>query len=56
MNVLDIGCNDGSLLEQFAKRGFSVFGVDPAVNLRKITEQKKIPVIVDFWNEAFSKS
>lgn len=56
MNILDIGCNDGSLLDQFAKSGHSVFGVDPATNLRKITEQKGIPVIVDFWDEELSES
>ena len=56
MNILDIGCNDGSLLDQFAKSGYSVFGIDPAINLRKITEQKGIPVIVDFWSEKLSRS
>lgn len=48
--VLDIGCNDGTLLEEFKKVGFDVFGVDPAENIREITSSKGIPVLVDFWN------
>ncbi len=28
-NVLDIGCNDGSLLDQFKKQGSYTFGVEP---------------------------
>lgn len=54
-NVLDIGCNDGTLLEKFRSHSvggdfIKVFGVDPAENLRKITAAKKIPVLVDYWN------
>jgi SAM-dependent methyltransferase len=32
-NILDIGCNDGSQLDEFKALGFETFGVDPAVNL-----------------------
>lgn len=48
--VLDIACNDGTLLEQFRKVGCRVFGVDPAENLRDLTRRKEIPVIVDYWS------
>ena len=27
--VLDIGCNDGSLLNEFKKKGFKTIGVEP---------------------------
>jgi len=49
--ALDIACNDGTLLECFRALGCRVMGVDPAQNLRAITEEKGIDVIVDFWNE-----
>ena len=32
--VLDIGCNDGALLDKFKKKGFYTYGVDPANNLQ----------------------
>jgi len=50
-SVLDIACNDGTLLESFQYYGCSVTGIDPAENLRKVTEAKDIPVHVDYWNE-----
>lgn len=31
--VLDIACNDGSQLDQFKSRGYTTYGLDPAVNL-----------------------
>ena len=49
--VLDVACNDGTLLEQFRKLGCDVHGVDPSVNLRVLTLDKDIPVEVDFWGK-----
>lgn len=51
INVLDIACNDGTQLEYFRNLGCSIYGVDPAFNLRKITKQKKIPVLVEYWTK-----
>lgn len=47
--VLDIACNDGSLLQCFRRRGCEVVGVDPALNLRELTRRKRIPVITEMW-------
>ena len=47
--VLDIACNDGTLLGYFRDLGCEVQGVDPAENLRKLTEEKNIPVEVGYW-------
>lgn len=55
LNVLDIACNDGTQLEYFRQLGCEVSGVDPAKNLRKITRKKKIPVVVDYWNNKTAK-
>ncbi len=49
--VLDIACNDGTLLECFRDQGCKVQGVDPAENLRKLTEEKNIPVTVGYWGD-----
>lgn len=51
ISVLDIACNDGTQLEFFRKLGCDVYGVDPAENLREITANKNIPVIVDYWSK-----
>jgi SAM-dependent methyltransferase len=50
LSVLDIASNDGSLLAQFKQRGHSVQGVDPAENLRPLSEEKGIPTEVAYWD------
>jgi SAM-dependent methyltransferase len=43
--ILDIACNDGTFLNFFAKDGFkNVIGVEPAKNLKKLNEAKKIDI------------
>lgn len=49
-SVLDIGCNDGSLLSSFKKRDFDVMGVEPSSNAISIARDKGIPVVNDFFN------
>jgi 2-polyprenyl-3-methyl-5-hydroxy-6-metoxy-1,4-benzoquinol methylase len=39
-SVLDIGCNDGSQLDVFKKKGFITYGIDPAKNIYKISKKK----------------
>jgi SAM-dependent methyltransferase len=51
---LDIGCNDGSLMEQFKTLGIRTYGIDPAKNLRQVTIDKGLDVLVDFWSEDVS--
>jgi len=55
LRVLDIACNDGTQLEYFRQLGCDVLGIDPAINLRKITKKKNIPVIVDYWTQEVAK-
>lgn len=54
LNVMDIACNDGTQLEYFRDLGCSVVGIDPAENLRSLTKQKKLDVIVDYWTQAIA--
>ncbi len=52
--VLDIACNDGLLLSLFREAGCTVFGVDPARNLRPYTDRAGIPVEIAFWTAEFA--
>lgn len=49
--VVDIGSNDGTLLNEFKRIGFNVIGVEPAHNLAKISQDNSIEVINDFFNK-----
>ena len=46
--LLEIGCNDGYLLQFFMKK-FDVLGIDPSKNMTKIAKSKNIKVINDFF-------
>ena len=50
-NILEIGCNDGVLLEPLQKLGALVEGVDPAINVVKLAKNKGLQVFNDFFNE-----
>jgi len=49
--VVEIGCNDGILLEPLKKEGMRVLGVDPAANIVKIAKQKGLDTINAFFEE-----
>ena len=49
LTVLDIACNDGSLLDHFSKAGFKTYGVDPASNLVPKARSKGHTVHEGFW-------
>lgn len=55
LSVLDIACNDGTQLEYFRSFGCEVMGIDPAENLRAITQEKGINVIVDYWTQKIAQ-
>ena len=52
VNVLDIGCNDGSQLDAFAHHRVKTFGIDPAQNLYKVSSQRHT-VWPEFFNMDF---
>ena len=43
-NILEIGCNDGVLLEPLSKLGANAEGVDPAKNIVKLAKDKGLKV------------
>ena len=48
--VVDIGSNDGTLLEGFKKNGFKVLGVEPT-NIAKVANKKGIRTIQRFFDK-----
>ena len=50
--VLEIGCNDGTLLKFLNNLGFDCYGVDPAKNIK---QNNSIKIYKDFYNLNFIK-
>lgn len=48
--VLDIACNDATLLDRFNINGWKTYGVDPAENLIKESSHKPHNLFCNFWN------
>jgi SAM-dependent methyltransferase len=47
--AVELASNDGYLLQYFVKKGIPVLGVEPAVNVAKVAEQKGVPTLVEFF-------
>lgn len=54
--VLDIGCNDGSLLEALASRVGRAQGMDPAQNLGDQARSRGLDVSTGFWSDALARA
>jgi hypothetical protein len=55
--VLDIGCNDGTLLRSFTRKNIRRVGFDPAENLFQYSRIGTTKIIVDFFNfKAFNEN
>lgn len=50
LRVLDIACNDGSLLSRFLAKGHVVKGVDPAENLAPLAREKGVDITTAYWS------
>lgn len=50
--VLDIGCNDGTLLRSYRTSGLKLIGMDPAVNLVPLAKEGTTKIINDFFNRS----
>ena len=48
--ILEIGCNDGVLLEPLSKLGADVVGVDPASNVVEVARDKELNVVEGYFN------
>lgn len=50
--ILEIGCNDGPLLDELRKLGLNPLGIDPATNIVELARNKGLTVINDFFDSA----
>jgi SAM-dependent methyltransferase len=48
--VVEVGSNDGYLLQYFVQKGISVLGVDPAANVAKAAEARGVRTQVSFFD------
>ena len=54
--VIDIGCNDGTLLRKFADNGMRVLGVDPGRLTGELCRKQGTTVCETFWNESTGRA
>ena len=48
--VLDIGCNDGTLLKNYQNKELRAVGIDPAKNMFEFSKNSGAEIIVDYFN------
>jgi SAM-dependent methyltransferase len=49
--VVDIGSNDGTLLQCFSRFGLRILGIEPASNIARLAVASGTPTINEFFNE-----
>lgn len=54
--VMDIGCNDGTLLRAFKEKGMRVLGVDPGLRTGELAKTQGTTVCRTFWNSESGKA
>ena len=47
--VLEVACNDGTLLGRLSAQGFDAVGVDPAENLTRLAQKRGLDVLTGFF-------
>lgn len=54
--VIDVGSNDGSLLQAFQERGMRVLGVDPARDVARLANERGVETINTFFDSGVAAS
>jgi SAM-dependent methyltransferase len=49
--VVELASNDGYLLQYFVQKNIPVLGIEPAVNVAKVAEEKNVPTLVKFFSK-----
>lgn len=47
--AVEIASNDGYLLQYFVRAGIPVLGIEPALNIASVAEQKGVPTLTEFF-------
>ena len=47
--VVELASNDGYLLQWFVAKGVPVLGIEPALNVAKVAEDKGVPTLTEFF-------
>jgi len=53
--VVEIGSNDGYLLQHVVAAGIPALGIDPAANVAAAAREKNVPTLVAFFGEAVAR-
>jgi SAM-dependent methyltransferase len=53
--VVEVGSNDGYLLQGFVERGVPALGIEPAGNVAKVATEKGVPTLVAFFGAATAR-
>lgn len=53
--ILDIGSNNGYLLNEFKKLGYKISGIEPAANIAEMARKNGIPTFCNFFNKGFAQ-
>ena len=54
--VVEIGSNDGYLLQYYHRQGIPVLGIEPAVNVAKVAQAERgIPTLCEFFGEKLAE-
>ena len=48
--IIEIGCNDGTMLNFFDRNKFDCLSFEPSINIAKIAENKYLKIIPDFFS------
>jgi predicted TPR repeat methyltransferase len=54
--VVDVGCNDGTLVKGFQARGATTVGIEPAANLAEMSREAGITVVNDYFGAATAET
>ena len=54
--VVEIGCNDGIMLENFTNSKIPCVGIEPSKNVAKVAKEKGIVILEDFFEKSLAKN
>lgn len=49
--VVELGCNDGILIENFARKNIAHLGIEPSLNVAEVAKKKGVNVISEFFTK-----